>query len=923
MYNISKASFKEKNYIKILAVLIEACTRLSSSLRLPDVLAQVSQAAFKITDMSRAVIGLHDKHKGVIETVAGFGHARPLSTYQISDLGDEFAALTRGRAVVIEDALNADLSSKARELQRSLDMKSALAVPIMQENSLIGVIFTYAIDRSRPIPDEIVRSMLALADQAAVAIKNAMVNEELQDSKRLSEALNQINESLLSTSSIGEVLDLVVAEISRAAGADKAMVVELEGDTIIGRYARGFASNIRDMRLRLDDFPSVKTALQENHPVLIENAHTDTRVNKRLADEHGYSASITIPLSIQGQVIGGLSLLYNQAQRFDAKYVEFARRLSNALTLAFENARLFEAEEEERKRAKSELEISKLLLRAADTLAESIDLQQIGERLADVIVGVTGRSRIFIGEVDLKTNEIILLATRNGETLQAGGTIPINELLPELQRAIKERKTIIVDYASPSPPEAAGKRNEAFGARRVLYVPIKIGLKLVGYIAVDEPGDDREFTGRDVELVEGIAAQAAVTIENARLHEKSVARARTLEAVVQMGSMITSTLNMRDTLIQIADYATILVDVPAAIVLIPNTQPGILRVAASTGFSRDLTGEELSLADIITIGFDKPKPSFIDDLDLLSTIPLFAEIVEQGFVSAAVSPLYFEGALRGLIIIADSAPLSLTDEDTAAFRLFVVQAATAMRNAERYEAERHIADTLQEALLTVPEKIPGVTYGTLYSSATEAAKVGGDFYDIFEIEHGKVGIIIGDVAGKGIEATALTTVVKTTIKAHAYEDGTPARVMTKTNEFITRINPPGSFVTVFFGVVDLQTGVLVYCSAGHPPAIIKRTSGEVELLERHSPIIGAFPGMHYQSFAETLREGDILVIYTDGIIEARCHDDEFFQEERLVELIRDVSVSAKEMPQIIYDTVMSCTDGILSDDTALLSLSLL
>ncbi|MHB8841019.1 MAG: GAF domain-containing SpoIIE family protein phosphatase [Candidatus Aquicultor sp.] len=757
MYNISKASYPEKNYIKILSVLIEACTRLSSSLRPSDVLAQVAQAAYKITDMGRSVIGLYDKHKGVIETVSGFGNAQPLSTYRISDLGDEFAALTHGRAIIIKDAVKAELSSKARELQRSLDIKSALAIPIMQENSLIGVIFTYAIDKPRPIADEIVQAMVALANQAAVAL---------------------------------------------------------------------------------------------------------------------------------------------------------------------ENARLFEAGEEAQKQAQYELEISNLLLRAADTLAESVDLHQIGEHLADVIKQVTGRSRVFIDEVDLKNNELIFLAVRNGEPLQTGGKMPINELSPECRQAINKGETIIVDYSSPSVSETVRKQREAFGAKRALFVPIRIGAKLVGYITVDEPGDDREFTDRDVDVVEGIAAQAAVAIENARLHEKSAVRARTFEAVVQMGSMITSTLNMKDTLIQIMDYATILVDAQAAMVLIPNTQPGILKVAASTGFSGDRTGEELSMADTITLGFDRPKPSFIDNLNMLSAVPLFAESIEQGFVTAGVSPLFFEGNLRGLLVIANRTQLSLTEEDIAAFRLFVVQAATAMRNAERYEAERHIADTLQEALLTVPEKIQGVTYGTLYRSATEAAKVGGDFYDIFEIEHGKVGIIVGDVAGKGIEATALTTVVKNAIKTHAYEGGTPARVMTKTNDFITRINPPGSFVTVFFGVVDLQTGNLIYCSAGHPPAIIKRNSDAVDLLELHSPIIGAFPRMHYQSFTETLKEGDILIIYTDGIIEARCSDDEFFKEERLVELIRNLSVSTIEMPQAIYNTVMGCTGGTLSDDTALLSLSL-
>ncbi|MBE0447051.1 MAG: SpoIIE family protein phosphatase [Actinobacteria bacterium] len=246
----------------------------------------------------------------------------------------------------------------------------------------------------------------------------------------------------------------------------------------------------------------------------------------------------------------------------------------------------------------------------------------------------------------------------------------------------------------------------------------------------------------------------------------------------------------------------------------------------------------------------------------------------------------------------------------------------ALENARLYESERHIADTLQKSLLVIPEKIGGIEFGYLYRSATEAAQVGGDFYDIFELEHGKVGIVIGDVSGKGIEATALTTVVKNTIKAHAYEDGTPALIMAKTNDLVRRVSSPGTFVTVIFAVLDTETGKLTYCNAGHPPAIIKRASGSVELLTKFSPIIGAFSGMHYRSGNEKLKKGDILIIYTDGIIEARCNGG-FYGEERLVKFIKSLEPTpANEVPKAIFNNVMRCAGNKLTDDVAILTVSL-
>lgn len=289
--------------------------------------------------------------------------------------------------------------------------------------------------------------------------------------------------------------------------------------------------------------------------------------------------------------------------------------------------------------------------------------------------------------------------------------------------------------------------------------------------------------------------------------------------------------------------------------------------------------------------------------------------------SVLVTPLIIRNEVIGTLFFNyHSAPKPFTDAEVDFASKVAASVSLALQNARLYEAERHIADTLQESLLIMSQRIEGITFGYLYRSATEATRIGGDFYDLFEMESGKIGIIIGDVSGKGIEAAALTSMVRNTIKAHAYEDGTPAIIMAKTNDVLVKTSPPSIFMTAFLGMLDLDKDKLTYCSAGHPPAIIKR-GASVELLGRHSPIIGGFPGMHYRSSKATLKKGDMLILYTDGITEAR-HNEDFFGEERLVSFLKDLQpMPAEEVLGALFNYVMDYTGGKLSDDIAVLVVS--
>ena len=245
----------------------------------------------------------------------------------------------------------------------------------------------------------------------------------------------------------------------------------------------------------------------------------------------------------------------------------------------------------------------------------------------------------------------------------------------------------------------------------------------------------------------------------------------------------------------------------------------------------------------------------------------------------------------------------------------------AFENARRYEAEKHIAATLQQALLTTPRRIPGVDFGYLYRSATEQAAVGGDFYDLIELDAGRAGFLIGDVSGKGVEAAALTSVVKNTVRALAYDCDSPARVIATASDIILKSTPASSFVTMFFCIMDLSSGHLTYCRAGHPYPILRHRGGQVELLEVGSPLAGAGIEADYVDGHADMGPGDLLVLFTDGVTEAR-RDHVMLGEDGLVGFVVEAgSIPTRDVPQVLFDRVLDFTGGSLSDDVVIVAVS--
>jgi sigma-B regulation protein RsbU (phosphoserine phosphatase) len=212
---------------------------------------------------------------------------------------------------------------------------------------------------------------------------------------------------------------------------------------------------------------------------------------------------------------------------------------------------------------------------------------------------------------------------------------------------------------------------------------------------------------------------------------------------------------------------------------------------------------------------------------------------------------------------------------------------------ERINREMEIAREVQERLF--PQEMPAIAGGSVAGHCRPALGVGGDYYDVFHLEDGRLGLAVGDVSGKGISAALLMASLRASLRGVTLDSPRDfAKLMHKVNKLVYEASASNRYATFFFAAFDAQTRRLECVNAGHnPPVLLRR--GEVIRLEADGPVVGLLPFAPYTEQALTLEPGDLLILYTDGISEAMTNDDEEWGEERMIASalrVRDQSADA-------------------------------
>ena len=201
------------------------------------------------------------------------------------------------------------------------------------------------------------------------------------------------------------------------------------------------------------------------------------------------------------------------------------------------------------------------------------------------------------------------------------------------------------------------------------------------------------------------------------------------------------------------------------------------------------------------------------------------------------------------------------------------------------QRELEIAAQIQRSVL--PVGVPMAPGYTLAAYLDPAQEVAGDFYDFLSFQDGRVGLVVADVCGKGIPAAMVMMSTRTMLRGAAIGTCDPAAILAEVNSLICQNNPLAMFVTAFVCILDTRSATLEYSVAGHPPALLLGADGRVVLLDQSvSPALGLMAASQYRNVVLEMERGDVLMAYTDGVIEAEDGDGRMFGEDRLLDLFR-------------------------------------
>jgi PAS domain S-box-containing protein len=202
---------------------------------------------------------------------------------------------------------------------------------------------------------------------------------------------------------------------------------------------------------------------------------------------------------------------------------------------------------------------------------------------------------------------------------------------------------------------------------------------------------------------------------------------------------------------------------------------------------------------------------------------------------------------------------------------------------ERIEQELRIARLIQQTLL--PKALPKLSGYDIAAYYQPAREVGGDFYDLFELDDGRLGLVVGDVTDKGIPAALVMATTRTMLRVSAQRLFPPAEVLKRANEALVVDIPPNMFITCLYAILDTDSGRLVFSNAGHDLPYLRHNGGDVEELRARGVPLGLMPGMEYEEKEITLKRGESVLFYSDGLVEAHDPHHEMFGFPRLQRLV--------------------------------------
>jgi serine phosphatase RsbU (regulator of sigma subunit) len=523
----------------------------------------------------------------------------------------------------------------------------------------------------------------------------------------------------------------------------------------------------------------------------------------------------------------------------------------------------------------------------------------------------------------------------------AGPHMRVAERLLELARGpLRGREAMVIADATADVRLAPVREQLAeTGIEAAIGLPLRVHEDLIGLLAA-YPQRGRTLTQDELALVIALAAQLAVVVQNARLHEQGKRRenerlealeaekeaSRRLRSLYEISRTFAQSLSLETTLEALVRTFAELLAIDTVGIRMPDERGEALITRALHVRDERMTEpvETIMLrpqpfSPRLRSLFAGGRPLLLDPAiarELGGAYALLVPFLERGSTTAIVpvsTPAEVLGTLS-LVSLDPGRPLGPADLELALS--IAGQAALALENARLYQQQKRFADTMQRSLLPrAAPKIEGVELGDVYESSARL-DVGGDVYDFLRLDDGRLAVALGDVTGHGIDAAADMAMAKFVFRSLAREHPEPDDFLAAANEVVVGEVAANKFITMLYVTFDPVTGEVACGCAGHPWPRVVSPSGQVRALEAGGLALGIDPGQAYDEVRDRLPAGAALVLYTDGVIEAR-RDGELYGDERLDALLAThARLPAAELARAVVDDCRAFTGGDFTDDCA-------
>ena len=475
----------------------------------------------------------------------------------------------------------------------------------------------------------------------------------------------------------------------------------------------------------------------------------------------------------------------------------------------------------------------------------------------------------------------------------------------------------------------------------VIAVPLIARGDVLGVLAV-YPESRRSAGEHETALLAALAGQLAVAVQNAQLHEETArlgdereaalaaerAAARRLRALYEISRSFAQSLSLDDTLEALARTVVDVLDVDAAVVRMPDERRELL-VPHAIHVRDDTLAQAFRgiVAHAVPFGHRDVQRLFRDGRgfrlragarDLF--LPAIAPFLEKGWTGAVIPVALPNEVVASLGIYSFRPGSPLTDEVVEAAVAIGAQVALAIDNARLYQQQKQFADTMQRSLLPRARPVvDGLEVGEVYEQSSRV-EVGGDLYDFLALDDGRLAVVLGDVTGHGVDATADMAMAKFVFRSLVREHAEPADFLSAANDVICSEIATGKFISMSYVVVDGVTGTVAAASAGHPPPRLVLGDGTVSRLAAQGLVLGIDPGQEYAQVRAELPPGATLLVYTDGVVEAR-RAGELYGDDRLDALLAARhDLPARALAAAVAEDARGFAGGELSDDVAVVAI---